>query len=225
MGKQNKNHKALAAALDTKPKAQVETPVAQTEAPAPVANTTENAAPTAIEPAVLEDIESAIRDSGDAPVKAEKAERKSLRKGQTDVTEDGSVVDHNGNVLFRRVRGGSAAPVSEKKSDAVTRKSPTKLVKNYRPGNPATLKFPSDRWGLTGNLKKAVLEVAQRIGGDERKKALVDEVMGILTDHYQAKFERDRKMRDERTAELQEAAKARAEAEQAKREPNTAGEQ
>ena len=73
--------------------------------------------------------------------------------------------------------------------------------------NPAYLKFPADRWGLTKDLKRAIISTASRIAGDEEKMALVKETLKIALTHMNTKFERDAEYKAARKAEA-EAARA-----------------
>ena len=52
----------------------------------------------------------------------------------------------------------------------------------------ALLTFPTDRWGITKDLKKAFITAASRVAGDESKKKLVDDIVAILVKHVDEKF-------------------------------------
>lgn len=57
--------------------------------------------------------------------------------------------------------------------------------------NPTMLAFPTDKWGITKDIKKAFIEAASRVAGDEQKKALVLATVDVLLEHLDAKFDRD----------------------------------
>lgn len=79
--------------------------------------------------------------------------------------------------------------------------------------NPTFLMYPTDKWGLTKDLKAAFASVASRIAGSSDKKALVDEVIRIGLGHVEAKFSVDKIKRDEQMAKAQAEAEARKEKE------------
>lgn len=82
--------------------------------------------------------------------------------------------------------------------------------------NPAHLDFPSDRWGLTKDLRKAIVSTASRVAGSEDKKRLVDETLKIGLAHIEAKFERDHEYKTKLKAEAEAEAERRAEERKAK---------
>lgn len=61
--------------------------------------------------------------------------------------------------------------------------------------NPSLIVFPTDRFGVTKDVKKALLHAASRIAGDEKKKELVLEVIEICKEHLELKFKEDRAYR------------------------------
>lgn len=67
----------------------------------------------------------------------------------------------------------------------------------YQQGANATLlEYPTDRWGLTKDVKTAMTELASRIGGQEDKYNLAKEVLKILNDHLELKFKADKAYRE-----------------------------
>jgi hypothetical protein len=57
--------------------------------------------------------------------------------------------------------------------------------------NPALVEFPRDEWGFTTELRKAGIQAAQRIRGNEEKHKLYIETIKILVQHALARFEGD----------------------------------
>jgi len=75
--------------------------------------------------------------------------------------------------------------------------------------NPTFVKFPTDRWGLTKDLKAALIAVASRMVGAEDKKALVDEVLRVGVGHIEAKYALDNQKRMAQFAAAQAEAERR----------------
>lgn len=57
--------------------------------------------------------------------------------------------------------------------------------------NAALIAFPTDKWGVTKDLKKTIISLASRVAGDVEKKKLVDETLALLVEHLNIKFEAD----------------------------------
>lgn len=55
--------------------------------------------------------------------------------------------------------------------------------------NPTTIVFPTDIHGLTSKMKKEMISLASRIGGDAEKLDLVKEVLELLVKHIHARFD------------------------------------
>lgn len=53
------------------------------------------------------------------------------------------------------------------------------------------VEFPTDRWGLTKDLKAACIALASRINGSEDKMSLVQETLRVCVGHIQMKYESD----------------------------------
>lgn len=53
--------------------------------------------------------------------------------------------------------------------------------------NSSQLIFPTDKWGLTRDIKKAMILAASRIAGHPDKKELFDEILSVLLKHVDAK--------------------------------------
>ena len=53
--------------------------------------------------------------------------------------------------------------------------------------NPALLQFPTDPYGITKDLKKAMLTIASRLKGDDEKMKTVKDTMAILVNHMLAR--------------------------------------
>lgn len=67
-------------------------------------------------------------------------------------------------------------------------------------GNASLMTFPTDRYGITKDIKKAMIATASRIAGDQAKKDLVLEVVTMLTKHIEIKFAADQAYRKKLSA-------------------------
>lgn len=54
--------------------------------------------------------------------------------------------------------------------------------------NSGTLVLPTDKFGLTLDLRKAMLDVASRVGSDEAKAKLVMDTLKVLVEHMEARL-------------------------------------
>lgn len=66
--------------------------------------------------------------------------------------------------------------------------------------NPTYLQFPTDTWGLTKDLKAALVAVASRVGAHPDKKALVDECLRIGVGHLEARHAEFQRIEAEKKA-------------------------
>lgn len=64
--------------------------------------------------------------------------------------------------------------------------------------NPTFLEWPTDVWGLTKDLKKAVVALANRVKGQPDKKALVEATLEVALAHIEARYTHDSKLREAR---------------------------
>lgn len=53
------------------------------------------------------------------------------------------------------------------------------------------LEFPTDQWGLTKDLKTALIAVASRVNGHPDKLELVEQTLEVLLVHLKAKYRND----------------------------------
>lgn len=53
--------------------------------------------------------------------------------------------------------------------------------------NPAALKFPTDKWGFTSQLKSEVLRVASTVKGSDEKHELLIGTLAVLIAHINAR--------------------------------------
>ncbi len=83
--------------------------------------------------------------------------------------------------------------------------------------NPAALKFPTDRWGFTSEIKKSVLKAAATVRGQQDKHDILIGTLAVLIAHIKARLPEDRK-----TAEYFMQVEAAATAERLNRERITA---
>lgn len=98
--------------------------------------------------------------------------------------------------LFRRLKPKSVdVAVVKKERSRPTYKAPTKQIGREVSANAALINFPTDRYGITKDLKTAFIRTASRIAGDDNKKELVDKVLELLTLHMNIKFKADQSYR------------------------------
>lgn len=72
--------------------------------------------------------------------------------------------------------------------------------------NPAFVVWPTDIYGVTKEFKTAIMKMASAARGDINKKKMIDETIRIGLAHFEAKFVKDKELRDAKFA----AAKAEA---------------
>jgi hypothetical protein len=96
---------------------------------------------------------------------------------------------------FRRMTPTRTELVVEKKRPTPVRKSRTPARGTTLSANAALLSFPTDKWGLTKDVKKAITHMASRIAGDPGKKALADATLKILLEHLELKVTADAEYR------------------------------
>lgn len=98
---------------------------------------------------------------------------------------------------FRRMEPRTAASdAPQRKRPTPVRQANTRMAASGVSANPALLSFPTDKWGLTKDLKRAMTQLGSRVAGDPSKKALADAVLKILTDHLELKYKSDREYRE-----------------------------
>jgi len=74
------------------------------------------------------------------------------------------------------------------------------------PSNAALIEWPTDVWGLTKDVKKAIISATARVSGQADKKALLDNVLRIALAHLEARFEADNTLRAKRIEKAAAAA-------------------
>lgn len=85
----------------------------------------------------------------------------------------------------------------EPKQAAPKRSAPINIIERQRvkdtlpSSNPATLTFPTDRYGMTTDLKKSFTAMVSRIAGDPAKKKLADDTLDVLLQHLDIRFKSD----------------------------------
>ena len=61
--------------------------------------------------------------------------------------------------------------------------------------NPSELAFPTDRWGLTRDVKAGIIAMSARICGSPEKYALAKETLETLLGYLEARYELDKTLR------------------------------
>lgn len=69
--------------------------------------------------------------------------------------------------------------------------------------NPSVLNWPTDRWGLTKDLKQALILLSSRLAGHPDKKELFDETLRVGLEFLEAKFKQDTLLRNKRIADAE----------------------
>ena len=74
---------------------------------------------------------------------------------------------------------------------------PMVLKKKFKKNttNPSELAFPTDRWGLTKDVKAALVAMTARICGSPEKYELAKETLDTLLDYLDARYEFDKAAR------------------------------
>lgn len=189
MSKKNKNQTPADPLADLGVEGTAETTEVVAEAP----EVAEEAAPEAPEAPEVAEVPE--------PVKAVEASAKPDRTARPEKKgREGTVImDAKGNALFKRLKASSAQEEKKKERALAAVQKPAKQLSfavNGVSANSARLEFPTDKWGLTKDVKKAMIAMASRIAGDDSKKELADEVLRILNGHLEEKFASDKKHRD-----------------------------
>ncbi len=70
--------------------------------------------------------------------------------------------------------------------------------------NPAQVEFPSDPWGMTSALRKAGLQAAQSVRGNDEKHELFIATLRVLAQHAAARLPVDAQALKDRLAEIAE---------------------
>jgi len=93
----------------------------------------------------------------------------------------------NDGTLKRRNSDGTTARVVKKRPNKMNLVKPKRMAS---PGtdqaNPSNLVFPTDVFGLTTELRKAVIKAAAKVGTDKEKVELVEETIRVLRVHLQS---------------------------------------
>lgn len=120
------------------------------------------------------------------PVQENKPEPKKIVPAKAE-----TVFSDDGTPMFKRLEPTINSETPKKIRPQPATKLPDKRIATEPSANAALLTFPTDRWGITKDLKKAMTHLASRIAGDQNKKDLTDEVLKILVLHMNAKFKAD----------------------------------
>lgn len=148
--------------------------------------------PTQDQDEQIEQIELALEDTIPADTAEDATEEVELEDERGVL-----VLDTNGMPLYRKLKPTyAAAEVKGKPRLRAASQAPTRVKQYEVGGNAALITFPTDRYGITKDIKTAIIRAASRIAGDPHKKALVDEVLAILSKHVEIKFNADRAYRE-----------------------------
>ncbi|WKV16990.1 hypothetical protein [Nostoc phage NMeng1] len=95
-------------------------------------------------------------------------------------------------------------------SDGVITNDKLKELLSKVTDNPASLEFPTDRWGFTSEIKKVVLKRAASVRGQEDKHSMLLATMAILMAHIKARYPKDKERFAQMLADVEAAAQERA---------------
>lgn len=118
--------------------------------------------------------------------------------------EDDIVYDGKGRALYRVLKPTVVEQAKPKEMKKVSYKKPTRANTQRVSANPALLPFPADRWGVSRDIRRAMISTSSRIAGDTNKYELVKEVLEILIKHMEAKYEADRAYKEKLNAQVVE---------------------
>ena len=111
---------------------------------------------------------------------------------ETVVATDGTVIEEGTEVLVD-AEAVTAPEETVEEVEEVTEAPAVEAVDVSH--NSSFLVWPTDPWGMTIELKAALIHIASRIQGATDKKELVDAVLEIGLGHIKAKFLVDAKVR------------------------------
>lgn len=140
---------------------------------------------------VEEETEEEVQAAATAPKEEPKPVQEPPKPKEIAPAKAETVYSDDGRPMFKRLEPTISSDQPKKLRPKPATKQPDKRTAHAPSANPALLTFPTDRWGVTKDLKKALIHVASRVAGDPNKKALVDEVLKILVLHLNAKFKAD----------------------------------
>lgn len=75
--------------------------------------------------------------------------------------------------------------------------------------NPAAVKYPMDRWGITSDLRKAITKAVGNIRGSEFKQEMIEATLYIALAHIKKRADKDKALAAKRVADIKKAAQAR----------------
>lgn len=70
-----------------------------------------------------------------------------------------------------------------------------KQTKVKMDANPTKIAWPTDKWGFTRELRKAVLTTATKLKGDADKKRLLDETLEVAIEFLEVNYESSQRAR------------------------------
>lgn len=140
--------------------------------------------------------ETEIAEEEEEEVVEEVEEETEIEAAPVKVETPGTIVkDEHGTPMFKRMTPTRVEAPAKKERTKPSYKAPTKQSAREVSANPALIAFPNDRYGITKDIKTAMIRAASRVAGDQAKKDLVIEVISILSKHIELKFVKDREYR------------------------------
>lgn len=97
----------------------------------------------------------------------------------------------------------------EVKSPLVQEETPLQYLMRTVSDNPAAIQWPSDQWGFTSEVRKAISLAAGKLGGSKEKEALLIGTIMVGLAHVKKRSEKDKRNRELRLANTKRAAEAR----------------
>jgi hypothetical protein len=104
---------------------------------------------------------------------------------EAEVAPTGTMVHH------RWMKPREPEQVVQKRPAPINRVARERVKDTVPSSNPATLTFPTDRYGMTKDVKKTFVTMVSRIAGDPAKRKLVDDTMAVLLEHLELRYTSD----------------------------------
>lgn len=89
---------------------------------------------------------------------------------------------------LKRRSAPAAAKTVANKPRKMSLLKPTRKTTGTNPANSAHLVFPTDRLGITTDIKKAMIKAASKVGKEKDTLDLLEETVRILRGHIQARY-------------------------------------
>lgn len=87
----------------------------------------------------------------------------------------------------RRNADGTLGPAIKRKPNKMNLVKPKRVEpQSTNKANPVSLVFPTDRFGLTTDIRSAVIAAVAKVGADKAKADLISDTIAVLLEHLEA---------------------------------------